>query len=128
LNAIWFDLIPQSITDQFIRELEMNTIKIPGLNLNAKTIDLKEGRFWESETEANWDKWKDNLLKFTEKMIYGEVNPKNSIFEWMNFKWKMAGHINPLDFYAEIDKQWLRTNSGWNKNTLRDNLRKPVEK
>ena len=129
LNAIWFDLIPQSVTNQFIRELQSNQLSVPGLNLSSvQNIDLNEGKFWELENEANWDKWKDNLLNFTEKMIYWEINPEWSIFRWQSFKWEMAASINPVEFYGVLDKQWLRSNSWWNINTLRKNLKKEEKK
>gem|GEM_PF-6652812 len=39
-------------------------------NINLKTIDLNNGRFGETDTESGGTKWKENLVKFMEKMIY----------------------------------------------------------
>jgi len=86
LEKTWFDLLPQNITNQLINEYKSNIFSIPWTSFNKETMDLSNGRFGETSTEKWWDAWKNNLVKFMEKAIYGEVWGKDSIFAWKNFK------------------------------------------
>jgi hypothetical protein len=56
-----------------IEEVKTGMIVIDGINLDPKTINLAEGRFGETGTETNSTKWKENLIKFYNKMISGNT-------------------------------------------------------
>jgi hypothetical protein len=42
-----FDLIPKELSDSIIAEIQGESLKIPGLDMNIKNIDLKNGNFGE---------------------------------------------------------------------------------
>jgi len=127
LKSIGFDLLPQELTNKLITDYKSNIFNIPGLNLNKETLDLTNGRFWEGVTEEWWDKWKDNLVKFMEKAIYGEVWAEKSIFKNKNFKWEFWATIDPTGLNVAFDDNWIIANWSWNINVLRTNLSKKVE-
>ena len=90
-------------------------------------MDLSNGRFGETSTEKWWDAWKNNLVKFMEKAIYGEVWGKDSIFAWKNFKGELGASVNPLDLNSVFEQKGLKTGTGWNINVMRKNLSKEVK-
>lgn len=40
-----FDLIPKELSDGIIADIQAESLKIPGLDMNIKNIDLKNGNF-----------------------------------------------------------------------------------
>ncbi|MFK7779609.1 MAG: hypothetical protein QM490_00465, partial [Candidatus Gracilibacteria bacterium] len=126
LKSIGFDLLPQSLTNQLITEYQSNIFNIPGLNLNKKTLDISNGRFGESDIEQGGDKWKDNLIKFMEKAIYGEIGAEGSIFGGKQFKGEFGASIDPLDLNNALEQGGIKTRAGWNINIIRGNLEKEV--
>lgn len=42
-----FDLIPKELSDSIIAEIQAESLKIPGLDMNIKNLDLKNGNFGE---------------------------------------------------------------------------------
>jgi len=125
LNQIKFDLFPQSLTSQLIKEYKTTAMVIPlpwWRILNKETMNLENGMFWEPITEAWWDKMKDNLVMFMEKAIYGEIWSKNSIFKWLDFK--MWATIDPIDFNKAVEENWILSEGSWSIDTIRNNLKK----
>lgn len=47
MNHTGFDKIPKELSDSIIAEIQGETLKIPGLDMNIKNIDLKNGNFGE---------------------------------------------------------------------------------
>lgn len=131
LTSIGFDRIPQSITEQLIMELQSNVFNLWELNLNLKTIDLANGRFGETDTEAGGTRWKENLVKFMEKMVYGEIWTPNSIFaSWTDkFIGVFGATVNPTELNAVFEKKenWIKTGTGWDIVQMRKNLSKGKE-
>jgi len=66
---IGFDLLPQSFTNQIIREIKSNTLHIEGLELDQGNIDIANGHFGESRTINSETQWKENLIRFYNKII-----------------------------------------------------------
>ena len=124
LHDTWFDLIPQNITNILISDLKHNVFQINWLNLNLTRLDLENWKFWESVLETWWTKWKENLVKFMNKMIYWEINPQNSPLNPNNFIWVMWASINPTELQSIFEQQWIKSGSMWNINNMRENLRK----
>jgi len=127
LTSIGFDKIPQSITSQLIKELQSNVFTLWELNLNLKTIDLNNGRFGETDTESGGTKWKENLVKFMEKMIYWQVWAKESLFAWKWFSSVLWATVNPTEMNVTFEKAWIKTGTGWDINKMRQNLSKVKE-
>ena len=129
LSQTWFDIHPQTLTDQIIREFKWNQFLIPWIDLNPQNIDLKDSRFWEKPNEFwkewLWDVWKENLVKFMEKAMYGEVGWKDSVFNWIDVT--KSFNINPTEINHELEKSGVKTWSGWDINQMRDNLKKVKE-
>ena len=122
LTSIGFDKIPQSITSQLIKELQSNVFTLWELNLNLKTIDLNNGRFGETDTESGGTKWKENLVKFMEKMIYWQIWAKESLFAWKWFSGVLWATVNPTEMNVTFEKSWIKTWTGWDINKMRQNL------
>ena len=122
-------MIPQSITNQLIRELQANIFNLSdldlNLNLNLKTIDLANGRFGETDTESGGTKWKENLVKFMEKMFYGEVWAKEFLYSGKWFSGVLWATVNPTEMNVVFEKSWIKTSTGWDINKVRQNLSKP---
>ena len=128
LHQTGFDLIPQQITDQLINEYRHNVYDIPGLDLNPERLDLANWMFWEEPTEEGGTKWKQNLVKFLNKLIYWEINPKSSPLNPDAFISPMGAAINPTELQAIFEQQWIKSGSMWNINKMRDNLKKEIKK
>ena len=127
LKQTWFDLLPKTLTDQIIREIQWNVLDVKWIKLNQETLDLENGQFWETENESGWDKWKDNIKNFLDKMLYWEIGWENSIFKWKEFKWEFWASIDPLEFNSVLEDSWIKTATGWNINMMRNNLKKEVK-
>ena len=78
LHNTCFDVIPQNFTDKLIAEIKLNSLIVPWLKLDPNRIDIANGNFGEAESEDNPTKWQENLIDFLNKMIYWEINPKES--------------------------------------------------
>ncbi|MDD3145618.1 MAG: hypothetical protein PHV23_05955 [Candidatus Gracilibacteria bacterium] len=126
LSSIGFDRIPQSITEQLVRELKANVFNLGELNLNLKTIDLANGRFGETDTEAGGTKWKQNLVKFMEKLVYGEIGTPESIFASNSDKFTgvFGATLNPTEVNSTFEKSGIKVGTGWNIVKMRENLGK----
>jgi len=96
-------------------------------NINLKTIDLNNGRFGETDTESGGTKWKENLVKFMEKMIYWQVWAKESLFAWKWFSSVLWATVNPTEMNVTFEKAWIKTVTGWDINKIRQNLSKVKE-
>lgn len=42
-----FDLIPKELSDSIIADIQAESLKIPGLDMNIKNLDIKNGNFGE---------------------------------------------------------------------------------
>ena len=121
VNQIWLDLInPQARLEQLFTELQQNSLKVPWLSLDPKKIDLANGRFGESDMEQSTDKWKENLIKFFNKMVSWNTdepnNPKDFISVW-------GKTINPTKMKESLENAWV-LNDMWEAqiDTIRKNL------
>jgi len=131
LHSIGFDLIPQNITNLIITQIKQ-TNYVQGLTLNPATIDLENWTFWENTSdfwkETLWNKWKENLIKFMEKMIYWEIWSEKSIFN--NKSWKVDFNLNRTDIIGAFENNSrskgdnIKTGATWNINAIRNNLKK----
>ena len=124
LNKTGFDLIPKDLTDKLIREIQSNVLHIEWLNIDPEKLDLKNWLFWESSTEANWTKWKENLIDFFNKLIFWEINPINSPLQKEIFTSVMWASINPTDLKSIFKEKWIKWEMSWNINKMRENLKK----
>ena len=129
LHETCFDIFPQEITNQLIKEYKTTAMVIPlpwWRPLNKETMDLENARFWEPLTaKAWWDMMIDNLVMFIEKAIYGKIWSENSIFKNKNFKtWAT---IDSTDFIAAAKENWVLSKGGWNINALKNNLKKEIK-
>jgi len=79
LNNIGFDLLPKDATDYVIARIKEWSLIVPWLNLDRWNIDIANGHFGESLLDKWWVAWKQNLVNFMNVVLYGEINPKNSI-------------------------------------------------
>ncbi len=125
LHKIGFDLIPQNITNELIAEIKSNVIQVKWLNINPKSLDLKKWIFWNSWLEANSEQvFKENIIKFLNKLIYWEINPKNSLLKIESFTSVTWATINPTELQDILKKQWVKSDMYWDINKMRDNLKK----
>ena len=125
LHKIGFDLIPQNITNELIAEIKSNVIQVKWLNINPKSLDLKKWIFWNSWLEANSNQiFKENIIKFLNKLIYWEINPKNSLLKIESFTSVTWATINPTELQDILKKQWVKSDMYWDINKMRDNLKK----
>ena len=122
VNQIGLDLInPQSRLEQLFTELQQNSLKVPGLSLDPKKIDLANGRFGESDMEESTDKWQINLIKFFNKMISGNTDEPHNIEQFISVWGKT---INPTEFKQTLEDSWI-INDMWEAqiDTIRNNLK-----
>ncbi|MDD3645942.1 MAG: hypothetical protein PHH06_00880 [Candidatus Gracilibacteria bacterium] len=129
LQASGLNNIPQNILNQLITEYQSGLLNIPGLNLNRQNIDLENARFGESTTEVGKnglsDQAKRNLVAFMEKLIYGEVTPKNSIFASIDAT-KDFSLLNTTVIKA-LEDNGVKSHLSFNINNMRENLRREVK-
>ena len=108
LHKIGFDLIPQNITNELIAEIKSNVIQVKWLNINPKSLDLKKWIFWNSWLEANSEQvFKENIIKFLNKLIYWEINPQNSPLNPNDFIWVMWASINPTEMLYILSRGYF---------------------
>lgn len=124
MKASWFDLIPKSITDKLILNLQSNSFQIQNLNLNVQNIDLKNWHFWESLNIDN-ETWfntlaKTNLVKFMNKLISWNIDEPLSvkaIANWMSVS-------NSEDLKNQFRESWIVDWLGWKYSRMVDNLKR----
>ncbi len=100
---IGLHLISQSVLDMLIEEVKTGMIVIDGINLDPKTINLAEGRFGETGTETNSTKWKENLIKFYNKMISGNTGEPLSTDSHI---WPMGKRENPVEMKENLENKY----------------------
>ena len=49
--------------------MQSNSFDVQGVNLDPNRLDIANGTFGESSSEAGGTKWKQNLIEFYNKMI-----------------------------------------------------------
>ncbi len=125
LHKTGFDLIPQNITNELIAEIKSNVIQVKWLNIDPQRLDLKNWIFGNSWLEANSNQiFKENIIKFLNKLIYWEVNPKDSLLKIESFTSVAWATINPTELQDILKKQWVKSDMYWDINKMRENLRK----
>ena len=125
LHKTGFDLIPQNITNELIAEIKSNVIQVKWLNIDPHRLDLKNWIFGNSWLEANSNQiFKENIIKFLNKLIYWEVNPKDSLLKIESFTSVTWATINPTELQDILKKQWVKSDMYWDINKMRENLRK----
>lgn len=128
MKASWFDLIPKSITDKLILNLQSNSFQIQGLDLNVQNIDLKNWHFGESLNIDN-ETWfntlaKTNLVKFMNKLISWNIDEPLSvkaISNWMSVS-------NSADLKNQFIESWIVDWLGWKYSRVVENLKKSSSK
>ena len=100
---IGLHLISQSVLDMLIEEVKTGMIVIDGINLDPKTINLAEGRFGETGTATNSTKWKENLIKFYNKMISGNTGEPLSTDSHI---WPMGKRENPVEMKENLENKY----------------------
>lgn len=128
MKASWFDLIPKSITDKLITNLQNNSFQIQGLELNVQNIDLKNWHFWEWIHLTN-EIWfnslaKTNLVKFMNKLISWNIDEPLSvkaIANWMSVS-------NSSDLKNQFREAWIVDWLGWKYSRMVENLKKSSSK
>lgn len=120
-----FDLIPKELSDSIIAEIQGESLKIPGLNMNIKNIDLKNGNFGE-DAMYQWG-WlniasKTNLVKFMNKLISWDINKPMSVDAVTN--WTMMA--DPSELNGKFLEAGVVDTLGWNKYRMMENLKKSV--
>lgn len=122
----WFDLIPKTITDKIITNLQNNSFQIKGLDLNVQNIDLKNWHFWEW---LNFDNeiWfntmaKRNLIKFMNKLISWDINWPLSVKAISN--WSIV--TNSAYMKNKFKKSWIMDWLGWKYGRIVKNLKKSI--
>lgn len=127
MNKSWFDLIPQELSNKFIKSIWNNTLVIPWLNLIPQNIDLKNWHFGESEVLSS-EEWfsmnaKRNLLMFMNKMISWDINEPLSVESIAN--WTMVADRwylkNKFVEAGLVDNLW------WKYYKITDNLKHEKE-
>lgn len=128
LQSTWLDLIPQSIINQLIRELQSGLLNISWLNLNRQNIDLEKARFWESTMESwrdwLWDQAKRNIVAFMEKLIYWEVWTKESIFSTIDPTKDFS--LISSDVNQALEQSGVKSEFSFNIGVMRENLKREV--
>ena len=79
VRSLGFDVIDQKHTDQLITEIKSNALHVEGLPLNPARLDISSGMFGESPSEGGATKWKENLIKFFNKLISGTFDAPISV-------------------------------------------------
>ncbi len=128
MKASWFDLIPKSITDKLILNLQSNSFQIQGLDLNVQNIDLKNWHFWESLNIDN-ETWfntlaKTNLVKFMNKLISWNIDEPLSVRAIANW----ISVTNQTDLKNQFRESWIVDWLGWKYNKIVQNLKKSSSK
>lgn len=120
VNWIGFDLIDKQITDSLIQEVKSNSFDVQGLHLDPNRLDIANGMFGESPSEAGWTRWKQNLIEFYNKMISWNPDEPLSVEAhiWM---WGKAEDRTQMQYL--LKSHWLINESGsFNKDKARENL------
>lgn len=121
---IGFDLIDKQITDSLIQEVKSNSFDVQGLRLDPNRLDIANGMFGESPSEAGWTRWKQNLIEFYNKMISWNPDEPLSVEAhiWM---WGKVEDRTQMQYL--LKSHWLVNESGsFNKDEARKNLSKKV--
>lgn len=124
MKSCGFDLIPKEITDRIIREVQSNTLTIPGLDLNKQNIDLENWHFGESSVFIDQDDWlniqsKTNLVKFVNKSISWNIDEPLPVVPIVN--WSMVA--DPAYLENKFVEAGIVGNMGWKYERLVVNLR-----
>lgn len=132
LDFLWrsgFDKLPRALTNQLIIELKAWLIKIPGFDMDYWNINLEKWIFGQSPTEKDSTKWKENMVKFMNKAVYWELNPKESIFNSVNlYSKEIQWRVDPTSLSWTLRDKWIFDWMNYNKNKVIDNLKSSNEK
>lgn len=120
----WFDLIPKSISNKIIGELQSNMLMIPWLNLSVQNIDLENWHFGESWAFIDKNEWlniqsKTNLVKFVNKLISWNIDEPLSVIAIANWTSK----VNPAILKSKFKEAWLVNWLGWKYSRIVENLK-----
>lgn len=123
ITSIGLNLIPQSIFNQLITELQTWALRIDGIKLDPQNLDLENGRFWESDNESGGTKWKENLVKFYNKMISGDTGEP---LDFTKFIWILSWKEDPTIFKERLKKYGI-INDLWEPllSKIRNNISTP---
>lgn len=127
INRIALDVIPQNLLNRLIDMLKSNMIIIPGLDIDRQAINLENQQFWNSVTVENETLWERNLIKFLNKLVYWEINPKDTIFKEDEIIKNPKFNIRPSTMRFTLESKDLMGSDWFHINKMIQNLRK-VEK
>lgn len=127
INRIALDVIPQNLLNRLIDMLKSNMLVIPGLDINRQAINLENQQFWNSVTVENESLWERNLIKFINKLVYWEINPKDTIFKEDEIIKNPKYTIRPSTMRFTLESKDLMGSDWFHINKMIQNLRK-VEK
>lgn len=127
INRIALDVIPQNLLNRLIDMLKSNMIIIPGLDIDRQAINLENQQFWNSVTVENETLWERNLIKFLNKLVYWEINPKDTIFKEDEIIKNPKFNIKPSTMRFTLESKDLMGSDWFHINKMIQNLRK-VEK
>ncbi len=122
VKSIWFDVIDKKHTDRLISEIKSNSLHIEGLPLDPSRLDIASGTFGESPSEGGATKWKENMIKFFNKMISGNLHEPISVDAHISVWWKFEDRTK---IHHALRQSNVMTSSGsFNYDTARMNLKK----
>ena len=133
LKDTGFDLLPQSITDQLIAEIESGQLMLElWTPFDPKNVDLVNGDFGEPKTlEWSNDQFVKNLVRFMNKMIGlkpdGTDTDGNLI--WLSEESYLIGNAphTPEEIRNMILEAGIISGAGWfNLDRARNNLSRPL--
>lgn len=120
VHWIGFDLIDQYFTNSLIQEIKSNSFDVHGLHLDPNRLDIANGMFGESPSEADGTRWKQNLIMFYNKMITWNPDEPLSVAAHISMWWKVEDRTQ---MQYLLKSHGLLTESGsFNKDKARMNL------
>ncbi len=133
LKNTGFDLLPQSITDQLIAEIESGQLILDlGTSFDPKNVDLANGDFWEPKTlENSDDHFVKNLVRFMNKLIGLKPDGTDSDgnLVWLSEEVYLIGNAphTPEEIRNMIMEAGVISEAGWfNLDRARNNLKRPL--
>ena len=80
------------------------------MSIDPQRINLAEGTFGESKAEEWGDMWKKNLVQFMNKMIYGEVQPEETLLNEASLLSVDSAQVDPTEFkdLFETNRYYVR--------------------
>ena len=131
IHRIWFDLIPQEITEDLFEMIRSNQIPVSDIrsDFNPENIDLANWHFWESEWVDQNNIAKENLIRFLNKLITWDPDIDVT---WIadDVVFNNQASIDPMTLKANMQEYWVYSVVLWfNKVKIQANLlSSPVKK